>query len=112
MDNLELSNIDVHALRSLYKSNPAARLVLDSLAARQNKRSMTTVTSLHSVLNLAAYDISREDIIKIFKELQRLNCGEYINGKRKGNPNLQSRFIWKVNLVSVGRAATDKKLRR
>jgi hypothetical protein len=112
MDDLELSNIDVHALRSLYKSNPAARLVLDSLAARQNKSNTTTVSSLHSYLTRAAYEISRKDIIETFKELQKLNCGEYVNGKTKGNTDIQSRFIWKVNLVSVGRAATDKKLRR
>lgn len=37
MSNQELSDIDVSALRNLYKSNPAARLVLDSLAARQKK---------------------------------------------------------------------------
>ena len=86
MVNLEMSNVGVNALRNFYKSDSAARLVLDSLAARQNNRSMTTVGSLHSVLRLAAYDISRQDIIKVFKELQKLNCGEYVQGKIKGNP--------------------------
>jgi hypothetical protein len=111
MDNLELSNVDVNGLRRLYKSDSAARLVLDSFAARQKKMSLTTVGSLHSPLKLAGNDIERKDIVRIFKELERSNCGVYINGKVRGNRNHQSRFVWKVNLVSVGRAATDKKVR-
>jgi hypothetical protein len=111
MNNLESSNVDINGLRNLYKSNPVARILLESFAARQNNCSMTTVGSLHSILRLAAYDISRQDIIKIFKELQKLNCGEFELGNIKGDRKHQSRFIWKVSLVSVGKAATDKKLR-
>jgi hypothetical protein len=108
---LDLADVDVNGLRKLYKSDSAARLVLDGFAGRQNRMNVTTVGSLHSPLKLAGNDIERKDIVRVFKELERLNCGKYISGKTTGGPNLQSKFLWKVHLVSVGKAATDKKLR-
>ena len=40
--------------------------------------------------------------------MQRLNCGEFAIGNREGSRNSQSRFIWKVSLVSVGKTATEE----
>lgn len=105
MNNLKSLNVDASGLRDLYKSNSSARKVLNSFASRQNRWRMTTVSSLHSYLTLSGFDISREDIIKTFRELQRLNCGELTLGNRKGNRNFQTRFIWRVDLVRVGKAA-------
>lgn len=105
MNILKSSNLDVSGLRDLYKSNSSARMVLNSFASRQNRWRMTTVSSLHSYLTLSGFDISREDIIKTFRELQRFNFGEFTLGNRKGNRNYQTRFIWKVSLVRVGKLA-------
>lgn len=102
MDNLK---IDVSGLRNLYRSDSSAQLVLNSFASRQNKWSITTVSSLHAYLTLSGLIISREDIIKTLKELQNLNCGEFKLGKTKGNRNYQTRFIWKEDLVRVGKLA-------
>src|SRR6185436_11446967 len=50
MNSLQSQGVDGAGLRKLYRSDPTARLVLDSFAARQNKATLTTVTSLMSIL--------------------------------------------------------------
>jgi hypothetical protein len=104
-----MSNIKVNVsgLRNLYRSDSSARLVLNSLASRQNKWSMTTVSSLFSYLTLSGFNISRNDIINTFTELQRLNCGEFKLGNKTGNRNHQTRFIWKESLMRVGKLAKE-----
>jgi hypothetical protein len=111
MQTLQSANIDINALRNIYRSNSKARFIFESLACRQNKRNITTVGSLHSVLSLAGYEISRKDIVDFFKQLENLNCGKYVSGYKRGSVNEQSRFLWDVSLVSVGRVATDQKRR-
>ena len=111
MQTLQSANIDVNALRNLYRSNSKARFMFESLAARQNKRTITTVGSLHSVLSLAGYEISRKDIVEFMKQLESLHCGKYVSGYKTGHVNEQSRFLWDVSLVSVGKVATDQKKR-
>jgi hypothetical protein len=110
VNRMESSN-DISGLRNLYKTDAAARLVLDIFAARRNDSRITTVSSLVSTLKGASFEISRKDIIRVFKALQTFHCGEYTPGNVRGNANQQSRFIWGVSLRRVGRAATDKKVR-
>ena len=92
---MNLHTIDVNGLRNFYKYDSAARLILESLAGRQNNWKMTTVSSLVSVLTLAGNDISRKQTVNVFREFQRFNCGEFVIGKMRGNRNFQSRFIGK-----------------
>jgi hypothetical protein len=99
--------VDVEGLRGLYRSDSSAQLVLNSLASRQNDWSMTTVSSLHAYLTLSGFNIARKEIIKTFTELEKLKCGELKLGNRTGNRNNQSRFIWKVSLVKVGKLAKE-----
>jgi hypothetical protein len=95
-------SIDRAGLRKLYESDSSARMILDSFAARQNRWGMTTVSSLQSG---AGISLPRKDIVKTFRELERLNCGEVRVGSREGNRNTQTRMIWKVSLVIVGKIA-------
>lgn len=99
------SNIDRVGLRNLYESDPAARMILDSFAARRNKWGMTTVSSLQFYFTGAGINLPRKDIVKTFRELERLNCGEFKVGNTEGNRNRQTRMIWKVSLISVGKIA-------
>lgn len=108
---LEAFDVNVGGLRRFYKSDHAAQLIFDIFAARQNDSRITTVSSLVSILQGAAFVISRAEVIGVFKALQTFNCGEYVRANKRGAANQQSRFVWKVSLVSVGRAATDKKRR-
>lgn len=104
MENL-LNKTDVGGLRYLYKTDAAARHILESFAKRQNNWRITTVTSVHSVFHLAGFDISRKDIIRTARELERFNFCEYVNGKVSGDRNSQSRIVWKVPPGTVGRLA-------
>jgi hypothetical protein len=108
--NMENKTFNINGVRNLYRSNSAARIMLESLAVRRNNRSITTVSSLYSVLRLAAFDISRKEIIQVFQTLQKLECGELVFGVKKGSRNMQSRFVWKINLGEVGRVAIEKRL--
>jgi hypothetical protein len=108
---LEAFDVNVGGLRRFYKSDHAAQMIFDIFAARQNDSRMTTISSLVSILTGASFVISRPEVARVFEALQTFNCGDYVKGKRIGNANAQSRFVWKVSLVSIGRAATDKKNR-
>ena len=109
--NNSITNLDVSGLRSFYKSDATALHIFESLAARQNNWKMTTVTSLASIFSLAGFDILRKDIVRVFRELEKFNCGVFIIGKIKGNRNYQSRFLWKVPPALIGRIAMGKKQR-
>jgi len=108
--DLEVSDVDVAGLRKFYRSDPNAPKVLDILAARENDSRITTVSSLVARLKGAAFEISRPEIIHVFKALEGFRCGLYKKGK-PGPARQQSRFEWRVSLVSVGRKAADKKIR-
>ena len=107
--NNSIINLDVSGLRSLYKSDATALHILESLGARQNNWKMTTVTSLDSIFRLAPFDISRKDIVRVFRQLEKFNCGYFIIGKTSGNRNYQSRIVWKVPPPIVGKIAMGKK---
>lgn len=110
MNNL-IINIDVSGLRSLYKSDATARHILESLAERQNNWKMTTVSSFYSIFKLVGFDIPRKEIVRTSRELERLNCCEFVIGKVNGDRNFQSRIVWKVPPAIVGKLALDKKSR-
>jgi hypothetical protein len=99
---------DVAGLRYLYKTNAAARFILESLSKRRNNWKITTITSLFSVFQLAGLEISRKEIISTARELERMNFCEFILGKVAGNRNGQSRIVWKIPLGTVGRIAVSK----
>lgn len=110
--NLEATDVDVAGLRKFYRTHPNAPKVLDILASRQNDSHITTVSSVVARLKGAAFVIARSEIMEVFKALERLNCGKFIRGTRIDVPaSQQSRFEWRVSLVSVGRRAADKKIR-
>jgi hypothetical protein len=111
MANNSITNLDVSGLRSFYKSDATALHIFESLAARRNNWKMTTVTSLASIFNLAGFDILRKDILRVFRELEKFNCGVFIIGKIEGNRNYQSRFLWKVPPALIGSIAMGRKPR-
>lgn len=91
-------------LRRLYNDTNVNKAVFDYFAARLNNSAETTVDRLHAVIRAQLPDVSRRDIIELFKVLQRRGCGEFVTG-RKGYP---SRFVWSVELIAVGKAASGE----
>ena len=97
-------NLNIDQLRELYSSNPTARAFLDTAAQRERNQSETKVERVLKVLNSDGYDISRGQVIDVFKSLQDIGCGQFVPG-RHGWP---SRFVWSAEMISVGRAAAGE----
>jgi hypothetical protein len=98
--------IDKGGLRTFYKSDFAALQVLDNLAARENDSRITTVSSIVQRLSGGGRPISRSDVMRVFKALDRFRCGQFVKESTIGSAkNQQSRFIWNVSLVMVGKIA-------
>jgi len=103
---IEDLDIDKGGLRSFYQSDFAALQVLDNFAARENDSHITTVTSVVARLGNGGHYIQRSDVIRVFKALQRFRCGEFIREpKIESAKEKQSRFKWRVSLVTVGKIA-------
>ena len=96
--NAQKGNIDVKGLASLYQNNTAARAFFEYAACRQRNTRTTPIERIQKVLG---QEVSRSELIGLFKELGKMGCGHFVAG-RKGHP---TRFEWQVGLVSVGRAA-------
>jgi hypothetical protein len=87
------------ALKSLYSSAEVAKAVLDDFAIRQRNQRKTKLDQL--LFRLASSGVSRSEVIRVFRKLEELGYGEFVEGRR-GHP---SRFEWLFDLVTVGRAA-------
>ena len=94
-------DIDVRGLRTLYRSDYAARQVLDALAARTSDSKSTTVNRIMDLLKGAGHIIQRKDVLHVFVELERLKCGVF----KRGPKQTDSKFEWRVSLAVVGRLA-------
>ena len=86
-------------LKELFKQNETARTILSDFAERQRNQQVTTLDQL--LKRLDDRQISRGATIQVFRALEEIGCGEFIEG-RKGHP---TRFVWGDDLMTVGRAA-------
>jgi hypothetical protein len=87
-------------LQDLYAKEPDVRAVLDHFANRERNQNTSTVGRL--MVNV--HVLSRGQIVRVFKVLEELGCGEFIAG-RKG---YESRFGWRVSSKNVARVAAGE----
>lgn len=99
--------IDTAPLRKLYAASRSAKAAFDHFAQRQNNSAKTTIDGLQAALRAKGQDVSRHDVIEIFKALEVADCGSFVVGRR-GKP---SRFEWAVGLTDVGRSAAGEQVR-
>lgn len=92
-------NIDL--LRQLYRQSPVARAFLEHAAKRERDQSETKVDRVLILLRADGHAFARREIVALFRRLQELGCGQFVEGRR-GWP---SRFVWGAGMTSVGRAA-------
>lgn len=97
-------DIDRAKLRSLYASDPVARAILDHFASGERNWRTTTVDRIQQNVTSEGADVSRGDVIRVFKALEGVGCGTFKAG-RKG---WESRFEWIARMVSVGQAAAGE----
>lgn len=100
------SDVNKDALRVLYGSGTAARAALDYFGRRQKNSRETKVERLQSALSADGHDVSRGEIVEIFRRLEEIGCGVFVVGRRGG----ASRFQWAVGLTEVGRFAAGEKV--
>jgi len=96
--------VNFECLRSLYRDQGAARTVLDHIANRARNLRKITVDRILTSISTEGKELSRGDVISVFRELENCGCGTFITG-RKGHP---SRFEWRVQMTSVGRVAAGE----
>lgn len=97
-------NVNSKRLQQLYRENKSARHVLDHFARRERNWSSTTVDRILANVLADGAQVSRADIIFVFKELETCGCGVF----RTGRKGFLSRFEWTVGMVSVGQAAAGE----
>lgn len=93
-------NIDVAKLKENTNDNAAASAIFRSFLNRKRDRENTDLRQYHVRLQEAGVVVSFDDVIKVFKELDRAGAGSLILG-RGGNHH---RFKWDYSLRSLGKA--------
>ena len=93
--------VDESKVRTLYGKNKVAQAMLDYFAKRTYDATETKVDRIIHTLTKDGTEISRGQILEVFKELERMGCGNFVTGRR-GWP---SRFVWDVGIVSLGKMA-------
>jgi hypothetical protein len=101
MTSFGSASLNLKALKSLYASDSAAKAVLDEFASRQRNQQTTKLEQLLFRLNNSGIGVAKGDVIDVLRRLDEFGCGNFRTG-RKGHP---TRFEWKYDLVSVGKAA-------
>ncbi len=96
--------LNIEGLKELYGSNKSARAFLDHCAKRTNNQTETKVDRILAILQNEEQDLTRGDIIDLFRKLTELKCGTFVTGRR-GWP---SRFVWSASMINAGRAATGE----
>lgn len=96
--------VDFGRLRKLYTSNAPARAILDHFASRERNWRTTTVDRIQANIISGGEEVSRGDVINVFKALEEYGCGQFKVG-RKG---WSSRFEWAAQMVGVGQAAAGE----
>ena len=101
MTSFDSSTLNLKALKALYTFDSAAKAVLDEFASRQRNQQTTKLEQLLFRLNNSGVGVAKADVIGVLRKLDEYACGHFRIG-RKGHP---TRFEWKYDLVSVGKAA-------
>lgn len=105
MTPLNQSSVNVERLKRLYTTNTCAKALLNHAAKRKNNANTTNVDRLLArIVNEENTVVSRQQLIEVLRELEKLGCGRFVTGRR-GQP---SRFEWAVQITSLGKAATGE----
>jgi len=105
MVSSDKAKVNVEFLLKMYRESELAKVSFDYFAIRQKN---STATKTDRMLNIL-YDplqgrIDRRELIQFFRGLEAAGCGEYVEGRR-GHP---SRFVWSVQMNTVGLAAAGQ----
>ena len=74
--------LDIEKLKTLYESDNVSQWFLEHVASRQRNQSDTSVERALQILRSDGHDVSRQQIISVFKGLADCNCGQFLSGTR------------------------------
>ncbi len=98
-----VNEINIEGLKAIYSSKPGAKPVFEYFTTCQPDKNVVTVDDLQSFFKKKRYDTTRQDVINLFKDLEKLGVGDFKIGRR----TQKTRFLSKISLVSVGQAVVD-----
>lgn len=104
MTAYQTQTLEKKALKALYSSDPAFKLILDEFGSRLRNQQVTKLDQLLLRLSNAGKGVARTDAINVLRKLEEAGCGKFLTG-RKGHP---TRFEWQYDLVSVAKVATGE----
>jgi Mrr N-terminal domain len=96
--------LDIERLKALYLSDHIAQRFLEHAASRRRNQSESSVDRVLQILRADGHELTRQQIICVFKALEDCGCGQFVPGRR-GWP---SRFVWSTDMIGVGRAAAGE----
>jgi len=102
--NSTVFDVDFECLRSLYGRSAAAQAILDHFAGRERNQRTTKVDRVLEILQSSEEEISRGDVIDVFKAFEECGCGHFKAGRR----GKKSRFEWTARMITVGQAAAGE----
>lgn len=93
------------SLRELYRTEPAAKTLLDALAARERDAASTSIDRLADLAG-----VSRRRAVDLARTLDQIGAGTFVLGRR----GQRSRIEWQFDVRSLGLAAAqeDENLRK
>ena len=91
--------MDTNRLKTLRDASPIAAQVLDAVATQDPDSNWTTVDEVESELQEQNPEVTRLEILTVFKQLAAADFGEYVVGRR-GYP---TRFVWRIPMSELHR---------
>lgn len=88
-------------LKQVAEASPVSKIVFDMFSARERFRRRSDLRRMHSNLVLEGKQISYDDFLTVFENLQDAGVGRIVVG-RKNNPD---RFLWNYNIKEVAQRA-------
>jgi hypothetical protein len=96
--------MDQQKLRNLYESNKVAQIFFDHMTKRQRNQGETKVHRILQLLGNNGNEVSRNQIVDLFKNLEQIGCGRFVPGRW----GWSSRFVWEVGSKSASLAAAGE----
>ena len=95
---------EIMNLETVANQNEVSKQVFRALAGKERAIRVTSVTNLYRTIHKAKPSIDEQEILQVFKDLEKANMGKLIIGRR----NNHNRFVWNYNLKDVAQLATGK----
>jgi hypothetical protein len=100
--------MDNNELAQFFKSNPYAKILLEVLVEEKQRIYHTTIKKAIDIYSSRKINVFRNQVVQLFKQLQRLGCGRFIIGRR-GSP---SRLRWAVDVATIYKAISSDSIGR